>query len=74
MMKRIGIAIIMCGMLLGCASSQWVKPGASQADLAHDKAQCHYEGLKSVAGSSETITAFDQIGVENACMRAKGWR
>jgi hypothetical protein len=72
-MKRIGIAIAACMMLAACTPSPWVKPGASQSDLARDKAECHYEGIKAVAGSGNRVTAFDQMNVETACMRAKGW-
>lgn len=70
----------LCG---GCGGKALYRPGATQADFEHDKAQCDYEATKY---SYTPMGAFDspiksgmQEGMQynklmDACMRSKGWR
>jgi len=52
-MRSIALALL----LSGCVTEQWTKPGASEASLSADLAQCQYETDRA----------------RQSCMKAKGW-
>lgn len=68
--------------LAGCATEQeeWIKPGASTAELRRDLADCEREatgpGPFHFWALNETYeTARDRITrLRNECMEAKGWQ
>lgn len=69
-------AVIVASLLLAScnATTNWTKPGASDAMLETDKAKCHYEAEFATAPIRDAIEAGVKEGfMEVACLRAKGW-
>jgi len=78
-----GIALIALGItglgLTGCAEDPWVKPGATQQDVARDANGCEREadqgnfGGFSGAGASGAVASMNRMAWVERCMRAKGY-
>ena len=76
-------------LLLGCAEVRYVKAGATQADFATDKVDCHNQVLMSSSGVALTRSAMGKPGVGQGiatqsanqqarrdveqCLQSKGW-
>lgn len=65
--------------LNSCVSSNWVKPGATQADFDADKLACRYEAAKAT-GSSSSVRMADVMAegwrqgeIEMLCMQTRGY-
>ena len=80
-MRIIGLLLTL--FLLGCASYEWTKPGAEQADFDSDDARCQREnryydspdlssGYGGYATTSKTEDKLDRTGYR-ACMQSQGW-
>jgi hypothetical protein len=60
-----------------CTSTagQWSKPGATQAMLTADAAQCQYETDRATAAIENPVHAGVQDSLlVRSCMNAKGWK
>lgn len=79
------VIIVLCLACAGC-TTQWTKPGTTQADLDQDTLQCRYQIELAMSGSAGAVppSMADAIvggmskGLKknelNAmCMQTKGW-
>lgn len=62
-------------LLASCtAHQQWAKPGASQAMLTADTAQCQYETDRATATMDNPVHAgVEDVLLNQSCMKARGW-
>jgi hypothetical protein len=62
-------------LLSSCVTeTHWTKPGASQAMLATDTAQCKYETDRVTATMENAVHAGIEDSLLNkSCMQARGW-
>lgn len=77
------MVVALASVLAGCASAQWVKPGATAADFASDKAQCEYQANLATPGTpyydqGSAIASGISDGIRLAqlqrlCLQARGW-
>ena len=74
-MSNIYIAIVWTLFLASCVTeSQWTKPGASQAMLTSDTAQCKYETDRATATMDNPVHAgVEDVLLNKSCMQARGW-
>lgn len=76
--KRIALCLLLF-TLVACAPTVMVKPGATEADFARDKAECEYEAMKAspsnpgVPLSMGLGAAFNQSQIFHKCLELKGW-
>lgn len=60
-------------LLAGCAGP-WARPGASQADLSRDSAECDYDAAKATASAASAVDAGWNAGqLHTQCMKLRGW-
>ena len=80
-MRIVGLLFILA--LVGCASYEWTKPGADQADFKADDSRCQREnryhvepdsssGFSGYSATYKTEYKLDRAGYR-ACMQAQGW-
>jgi hypothetical protein len=81
-MKRIAIITCILALTAACTpiskiplQKQWVKTGATPADLQKAKAECEFEAAKSdVTMFKVTLeTELQQAQLIDLCLRAKGY-
>ena len=76
MIPRVMVCVGAFVLLVGCARSVWVKPGASQQDFATDKYECLQQSqqphayVNAYGGASGSVTNAELF---NSCMNARGW-
>jgi hypothetical protein len=72
-MKRAFVMSILLA-LAGCAGA-WSRPGASDADLTKDQAECDFEAKKATGNNPDAIAAgWNEGQLMTACLKAKGWQ
>ncbi len=88
MLRQLILSIFVL-MLISCASTQWVKPGATQEELEADTVTCNNQivtsrvGAKAMMGMGAPTTrgrvgattgARAEADMERAkCLQSKGW-
>jgi hypothetical protein len=77
MTTRMISALLLGTCLAACnqTTAQWVKPGATAADVQKAKLECEYDAAKHDVSLMQTtwVSELDQIRLINLCMRAKGF-
>ena len=71
------VAVVVLALALSACATGWVKPGASEQDLAADQAVCEQEADAEFAMGSrfkQWSVAIDKQGAYDRCMIAHGWR
>ena len=71
------LAVVALAFALSACAMGWVKPGASEQDLAADQATCEREADAEFAMGSrlkQLTVAVDKRGAYDRCMIAHGWR
>lgn len=72
------VAVVALALAASACATKWVKPGATEQELAQDQARCEIDTENEFADATRGVKALgsyvDRRGYLERCMIARGWR
>jgi hypothetical protein len=65
---QVVLVVSLVGFVLGCASPQWHRPGATEDELIADKRSCTLE-----SGNETGVSNLYTSRYVTACLKRRGW-
>ena len=68
------LIIVLCLIMVGCATPQLYRDGATHADAMKDNTECELQGAQYASGMGFNGNLLIIGDYKTQCLRGRGWR